>query len=93
MTVKHAVVCGYAHLYINEAYRQAYARDKDQNKSINKSVPMDVDNSECKAGRFAKIMWALQSVYPVFDEHVLRAILTRHHSLALPSILKKLGQT
>ena len=93
MTIKHAVVCGYAHLYINEAYRQAYGRDKDPNKSINKSVPMDVDNSECKAGRFAKIMWALRAVYPVFDDHVLRAILTRHHSLALASILKKLGQT
>jgi len=92
MTIKHAVVCGYVHLYINEAHRRAYAKNKDPSFSINKSLPFDINKPDTKAGKFAKIMRALLDVYPIFTDPVLRAILSRN-SLAHHSILKKLGNT
>ena len=38
-------------------------------------------------------MRALLDVYPSFTEPVLKAILSRYHSLALHSILQRLGTT
>jgi hypothetical protein len=92
MVVKHAVVCGHVHLFINEAYERARAKAKQAESQINKSSPdVKVENPDCKAGKFSKIMWALKQVYHDFDVDALRGILLSHRSLALHSMLKKLG--
>jgi len=92
MTIKHAVVCGYVHLYINEAHRRFCAKGKNPSNSINASVPFDIEKSDAHFGEFSKIMRALLDVYPSFTEPVLKAILSRQ-SLALHSILQRLGTT
>ena len=93
MTIKLAVVCGYVHLYINEAHSRFFAKGKDPTVSIKHSEPFDIEKQDTKPGKFSKIMRALLDVYPSFTVPVLKAILSRHHSLALHSILQRLGTT
>jgi len=63
------VISGYVRFFIDEAYAQTERDGKDlQNSILHSTAKINVNDGKHQKGPFSKIMWAMNEVYPQFND-------------------------